>query len=315
MFEKVLIATDFSPASDTLIDCAAQLKPFGVKQAVLVHVVCTAYTRGIEDAHSKRLEEMFKAQATAHLAPQKKRLEEQGIEVETVLDSGIPARDLNLIADRYDVSAILIGSRGHGLVKKAALGSVSFRLLQTARRPVFLSRSHGPGEGEEEGRAGRCGQLFSKILFATDFSDASEQAFGYVEGLAREFKSDITLIHVFGRSYKEIPLTASGMKKQDDIERRRIEKKKARLEQMKEQLEALGSRVAIDWKTGEPAKEIVSKCAEGHFTLTVMGNHGVGFFREALLGSVANDVARRAEVPVLLIPSSHAAAEGTNPGS
>ena len=93
------------------------------------------------------------------------------------------------------------------------------------------------------------------------------------------------------------------MKKQKDFEQRRIEKKKGRLEEMKAQLEALGSRVEIDWKTGSAAKQIVARCDQENSTLVVMGNHGKGFFREALLGSVANEVVRRVEVPVLLVPS------------
>ncbi len=297
MFEKILIATDFSSASDCLIDCAAELKSFGVKKAILAHIVYVANTRGLED--------MFKAQAPAHLAPQKERLESQGIEVETALEFGIPARDLNVLADRHDVSAILIGSHGHSLVK-STLGGVSFRLLQTARRPVFLSRIKVTGKGKVC-NASVCGNLFSSVLFATDFSNASERAFGYVEQMAGEFRSKITLMHVFSRNYAEMPLTQVALSKQKDMDKRRIEEKKKSLEQMKERLESLGSAVEVVWKTGTASREILRRCAQDPASLIVMGNHGKGFFREALLGSVANDVVRRAEVPVLLVPSAQAA--------
>jgi nucleotide-binding universal stress UspA family protein len=298
MFEKILIATDFSPASDCLIDCAAELKSFGLKQAVLAHVIYVANTRGLED--------MLKAQAPVHLEPQKRRLEEQGIEVETAFEFGIPARDLNALAEKHDVSAILIGSRGHNLLK-STLGGVSFRLLQTARRPVLLSRVDVTGEGDSCSVA-VCGELFSNILFATDFSDAAQRAFGYVEEIAREFKPKITLVHVFARNYAEMPLTEIALEKQKALDLRRIEEKKKRLEEMKARLEEHGSSVEISWKTGVASKEIIAISRQGSFSLVVMGNHGKGFFREALLGSVANDVIRRADAPVLLVPSAQSMA-------
>jgi nucleotide-binding universal stress UspA family protein len=294
MFEKILIATDFSPASDCLVECAAELTSFGVKKAVLAHVVYIANSRGLED--------MFEAQAPALLEPQKRRLEEHGIEVETALEFGIPARDLNALAERHNVGAILIGSRGSNLLK-STLGSVSFRLLQIARRPVFLSRINVLRQNESC-NVSVCGQMFSNVLFATDFSDAAERAFGYVEDIAREFKAGITLLHVFGRNYAELPLTESGINKQKEFDLRRVEEKKQRLEEMKMRLETLGSAVQIDWTTGvAAAKEILARSGQGPFSLVVMGNHGKGFFREALLGSVANEVIRHSELPVLLIPS------------
>ncbi len=301
MFEKILIATDFSPASDCLIECVSELKSFGVKKAVLAHVVYVANTRG--------LEEMLKAQAPAHLKAQETRLKAQGLDVETAFEFGIPGRDLNALAEQHDVSAILIGSHGHSLVK-STLGGVSFRLLQTARRPVFLSRIKVLKEGQSC-NVSVCRDVFSDVLFATDFSDAAERAFGYVEEIARELRSKITLIHVFRRSSAEVPLGEAGIKKQKDIDRRRMEEKKGRLEQMKERLEALGSTVEVVWKSGTAAKEILACAAKTPSSLIVMGNHGRGFFREALLGSVANDVVRRAEVPVLLIPSAQAALKKT----
>jgi nucleotide-binding universal stress UspA family protein len=295
MFRKILIATDFSPVSDCLIECAAELKPLGLKQAVLAHVVHVVNTRGLED--------MFKAQAPSQFKTQKARLEEQGIEVETALEFGIPARDLNVLAEKHDVSAILIGSRGHNLVR-SALGSVSFRLLQTAHRPVFLFRSQVMGTGESCQPA-VCQESFRNILFATDFSDAAARAFDYIAEIAREFKPGVTLLHVFGTRHTGIELSDAGIKKQKDLEQGRIEEKKNLLVEMKSRLEAQGSSVEIEWATGMAAEEIVDRTAKGRFSLVVMGNHGKGFFREALLGSVANDVARHAEVPVLLIPSLH----------
>ncbi|MBE0429806.1 MAG: universal stress protein, partial [Thermoleophilia bacterium] len=119
MFEKILIATDLSPAADCLVQCAAELKAIGLKQAVLAHVVYVANTPGLED--------LLMEKAGPRLEHQKSLLEEQGIEVVTAMELGMPAYDLDILAERHDVATILIGSRGHGLAR-SALGGVSFKL-------------------------------------------------------------------------------------------------------------------------------------------------------------------------------------------
>lgn len=51
-----------------------------------------------------------------------------------------------------------------------------------------------------------------------------------------------------------------------------------------------------------PADEIVSFAEEDAADLIVMGTHGRGAFKRALIGSVASGVARTANQPVLLVP-------------
>lgn len=285
MFEKILIASDLSPAADCLIQCAAELKALGLKQAVLAHVVYVANTPGLED--------LLMEKAKPQLEHQQSLLERQGIEVTTVQELGIPADDLSDLADQHDVSAILIGSRGHGLAR-SALGSVSFKLLQIARRPVFLSRINVLGEGDQC-RISVCLRPFENILFPTDFSDTSERAFAYLENICKESRPAVTLLHVLEDQHTT-HLSRQAMEEQKSLDMRR-------LEEMKQHLDKLGSQAIIEWVNGSPGEEIVNRARKGSFSLIVMGNQGKGFFREALFGSVANEVARSAEIPVLFIPA------------
>ena len=285
MFEKILIATDMSPAADCLVQCAAELKTHELRQAVLAHVVYVANTPG--------LEELLKEKARPQLERQKKLLEKQGIAVDIALELGIPAHDLEDLADRHGADAILIGSRGHGLAR-SALGGVSFKLLQITRHPVFLSRINVEGEGDQC-RISVCIRPFEKILFPTDFSDTSERAFSYLLNICKEGVPAVTLIHVMESQYAvHVPKESLEEQKTLDLER---------LRSMEEQLERLGCRVSTEWVSGSPGDKIVDMTKTGNYSLVVMGNHGKGLFREALFGSVANEVARGAEVPVLFIPA------------
>jgi nucleotide-binding universal stress UspA family protein len=279
MFEKVLIGTDFSPASDCLIRCIAELKALGLEQAVLAHVIYVANTPG--------LEERLAVEAAPHLERQKALLEEQGLKVIVEAPVGLPAHTLADLAERHDVSLVLIGSHGKGMLRAAALGSVSARLLHLTPRPVLLARI-ALLEGEKCHLV--CSRLFAHILFATDFSETAEQALDYVGLIARETGCPVTLLHVLDTKGGKTLLAEKDA-------RLLLEAKKARLERKG------AGRVAAELCAGDPAEVLVRKSREGGFSLVAMGSQGKGIVRELILGSVANEAARTAGLPVLLIPA------------
>ena len=58
----------------------------------------------------------------------------------TRLLRGDPADEIVAYADTVDADLIVVGSRGHGAVASALLGSVSRGILREARRPVLVVR-------------------------------------------------------------------------------------------------------------------------------------------------------------------------------
>jgi nucleotide-binding universal stress UspA family protein len=52
--------------------------------------------------------------------------------------TGLPAERLAELADEEDAELIVVGSRGHGALKAAFLGSVSNSLVGVARCPVLI---------------------------------------------------------------------------------------------------------------------------------------------------------------------------------
>jgi nucleotide-binding universal stress UspA family protein len=286
MFEKLLIATDLSPASDCLLQCAGELQTTGLEQAILAHVIYVANTPGLEDA--------LEAEASQPLMRQKEALEGQGIEVTTEMPLGIPARSLSELAEKHNVDAILIGSRGRGILQRAVLGSVAFKLLQTARKPVLLARVRLLGEGETC-RYTVCQRLFERILFPTDFSETAEHAFYHLEQMATDLKGTVTLLHVQDRAYREIHLSGRQAEEQKKIDLER-------LEGLRQRLARRGVQTEIELAEGVPRDEIFQRAAGGAYSLITMGTQGKGLFRDALLGSLAHEVACRAELPVLFFP-------------
>lgn len=289
MFEKILIATDLSPASDCLLQCAGELKAIGVRQIVLGHVIYVANTPGLEDA--------LKNEASPVLARQKQTLEEAGFEVIVEMPLGRPARELKDLANRYDVDAILLGSRGHGIAQRAVLGSIAFKLLHITDKPVLLQRVTLLGEGEAC-RLSLCSRMFEHVLFLTDFSEAAEHAFGQFEKIAPGLSGSVTLLHIQDDAPFKDPYTGKWAKELEGMNQQWLDR-------LKERLGKKGVNVEAELAIGNLREVVLEKAAEGTYSLIAMGTQGKGFFSEIVLGSLAHEVACRAEIPVFFYPNPH----------
>jgi hypothetical protein len=153
-----------------LIQCAGEFKTIGMEEVVLAHVLQAVHTEGLAK------------EARPILERQKEALEKLGIKVAIDMPVGRePARILNDLAEKHDVSAILIGSHGKGILRAATLGSVCAGLLHDARRPVLLARI----TLLEGGKCGLiCRKMFTKALFPNDFSETAEHALNYLGKLS-----------------------------------------------------------------------------------------------------------------------------------
>lgn len=65
--------------------------------------------------------------------------------------------------------------------------------------------------------------------------------------------------------------------------------------------ESHGSEVKTEYTRGEPVDEITDYVEENDIDVVVIGSHGRGGVRRFLLGSVAEEVARRVHVPVTVV--------------
>lgn len=174
------------------------------------------------------------------------------------------------------------------------LGSVAFKLLQVTQRPVLLGRVDLLGEGEAC-QISVCQRLFDHVLFLADFSESSAHAFDRLEKIIAVHQTPVTLLHVIDSEHSAIHLSGQALEELRETCR-------GQLEVLKERLEKAGGQVTVVLVEGNPKKEVLERSSQGGYSLIAMGTQGKGFFREAFLGSLANEVARRAELPVLFFP-------------
>jgi nucleotide-binding universal stress UspA family protein len=142
---KILVATDGS-------DSAAEAMEFGIELAaehgadlILVHVVpaldiVPAMGFGVGGAfpHEPSIEDRALLEVAVAIA------EEHDVRSTTVLLAGDTVDEIVAYADSPDIDLILVGSRGHGTIVHALLGSVSRGVLAESKRPLMVVRGGTP---------------------------------------------------------------------------------------------------------------------------------------------------------------------------
>jgi nucleotide-binding universal stress UspA family protein len=287
MFKKTLVGIDFSRASAAVLSCLPHLQRVGVQQVVLGHIVYVANTPG--------LEQLLMDEARPLLAGQARALRQSGLQVTTEMRLGVPAVALADLAEEMDADLIVVGSNGRGALSRILLGSVAGGVLHNTRRPVLLVRMQICETEAGVQCSAVCDNLFGRVLFPTDFSDAGALAFHYLENLVESTHSAVTLLHV-----QDQVRLAHQMNRLDEFN----EIDRERLEDLKTRLVALGgARVDLKIPLGLPTKLIVQEAGAGEATLVLMGTRGRGALAEVMVGSVAANVARLSPLPVLFVPT------------
>lgn len=134
----------------------------------------------------------------------------------------------------------------------------------------------------------------STILHPTDFSPPSQHAFTVACSLARDYGSHLIVLHV-----AELPLSAPGGAM--------IHPPPGGIrEAIREQLHAVKApddkvRIEHVLSEGNPAAEILRVAQESQCGLIVMGIHGRTGLARLLMGSVAEQIVRKATCPVLIV--------------
>lgn len=289
MFERFIVATDLSAASDAVVGRLGGLRALGARRALLLQ--CLEMARADSAALS-----FTTAALDDYLQQQKGVLEGQGFEVEARVVPGYAKREINRIAAEEDYALVVVGSHGHGMIAEALLGGVASEVLHGATRPVLVVRLGRRTDTGEVAVSPMLGDLSSHVLFPTDFSANADLAFTVVESLVGAGVSRVTLLHVPDRSRIE-PHLSDQREALDASDRGRLDALAARLR-------ARGAReVAVALRPGVPHQEILALAREGEVHLIAMGSQGRGFVPELFLGSVSHRVARHAQAPVLLIPA------------
>ncbi len=166
LFDRVLVATDFSERSEAAMATARHAaKLFDAKEVRLVHVLDT----GLGGAalpygplQSEAEEAIVAAEANALKKLDSIDLDLGQVTVSTEIRRGSPAYELAFAAEEFEADLIVMATQGRGAIGRAVLGSVTSGVLGYATCPVLVT-----GRGRATMGAGK------EILVAVDLSPVS----------------------------------------------------------------------------------------------------------------------------------------------
>lgn len=137
--------------------------------------------------------------------------------------------------------------------------------------------------------------VYGNILVALDNSRTDEAILAHVEELAPHFGSRLLFVHVadgwVARHFDDLNLAESTEMRED----------RAYLERVRSRFAARGIEADVLLLRGEPADAIARLAAERGVDLIAMSTHGHRFLADLVLGSTANKLRHRVDVPVLLL--------------
>ena len=135
-----------------------------------------------------------------------------------------------------------------------------------------------------------------KILLLTDFSEPSELAIPFAIAIAREYESKVCALHVLTPIQHSFESPESAAATMEGLE----ERAKAGMQQVDAELVGIPHETLLI--RGESVWPSVDQVlSEYTIDLVILGTHGRTGAIKLLLGSVAEEIFRRASVPVLTI--------------
>ena len=289
IFDRVVLATDLSPAWDQIVGCGAELRKLGCFSVILTYVITPNFFGGPGES--------LPPPAASRLAAQRRVLEEKGLEVIIETPIGLPGRSLNGAAQKYGASLIIIGSHGKSRWREGVLGTFSGAVLHNAQFPLLILPVR-VADGQEPSCLWHCTEILEHLLFPTDFSQTAAEAMCYLELLAPRGVSRVTLLHAL------MPTPGKSDDPQGAAEAAAVARNF--LDLLQGRLEAAGApQVQTRIVMGHPVSVILELLKTADISLIVLGTLGKGSIAEISLGSVAHNISRFAPCPILLIPPAN----------
>jgi len=300
---KILVLTDFSPASQHAIDAGAALsRRFGGELVVghvvelpppaVVHAgpaVADGWTAEARKAAADQLEQLAA------------RLAKGGAAVRTALADGPRIEAIAQLAREAAAELVVVGSQGRGALARLALGSFADDAADASGRPTLIVR--GDATGLEGTGAGPL-----RIFAAIDASRPSKGVVDWLRAVRAKLPVDVTFGHCYWPPGEYHRLGLHGPRSLVDADAEVVEVLRRELEA---NVGVLPGEGALRWRIGpgfgRPAEWLSRWAQAAHAELIVTGTHGRHGLSRLWHSSTARDLAHVAPVPVLVVPGEASA--------
>ncbi|HEX2863241.1 MAG TPA: universal stress protein [Deinococcales bacterium] len=291
MLSKLLIPVDGSICAEDAARYGLRLAHRVGASVVLANVAYVQRVHGMQPLQSEL--DPFLTRGQELLEDYARRARKYEVPVTTRLAQDPKIGDTIVrLAEEEHCDLILMGTHGREGIGRFLLGSVAERVTRASRVPVMLVR----------GPAATSKAALERILLPIDGSDVSRLAIDYARDLAAKTGAEVRLLYVL----PDLPANPSNLSTEyadlDRLTRDLRREGEVVLSSARERLGSASAPALLYEANGERIGDVVVRVAHDEAAgLIVMGTHGRGGFDRLLLGSVAERVAHKAEVPVLLV--------------
>lgn len=283
---RILVATDFSAASDRALEYGISLARRYNSQLYVAHVITLdAYPMMAPELASESIAKLQR-EAKGGMEKIEKSGRLHGLRRETVIAEGSLWPTIEQLVRKYEIELVVVATHSMGTFEKLVIGSNAEQIFRQARVPVLTVGPAVKGEPLYEAE-------FKNILFATDFGPGAHREAAFAFSLAQQHRARLTLLNIapYAEDYSAQAVT------------RKRETVKKQLHELLPNVAELHCLPEYEMVIGEPVEEILRWANIKHADLIVMGAKS----RKGLAGHVPHTKAQRivggAKCPVLTIKS------------
>ena len=304
-YTRILVPLDGSKLAEQVLPYVRVMAKGLQTRIDLVRIVESAVAR-VADAHQPanltEIHSDIRNHADNYLKALASSLKKDGLCVLRTVHQGDAASAILSEAETEPGTLIAMSTHGRSGISRWVLGSITGKVLQATTAPLLITRTQVEGSPNPEVN-------LSTVIAPLDGSPLAEQVLPHVVALARALSLKVRLVRVTSSPgefyhYEMYPSYCYGdhFATVDAVAGEY-------LEQISECLRQKGvASVEEELLHGHPAVAIVDLVRQTPDSLVAMTTHGRSGVGRWLLGSVADQVVRYAESPVLII---RAAEEGS----
>ena len=297
--DRILYPTDFSRCSSHALPHTLHLAKRCEAELHLLHALVLHEADPSNAAHPlPHMEELYGAleeqahrQMDATVAEHGKGFTIKRAQVRGVSAAGVILDD----AGENELDLIAVGTHGRRGIRRLLLGSVAEEVVRLAPCPVLTVP-------ERELRVGLSADSVERIVVPVDFSDHARLALNYANALAAFYRARLSVLHVVDEVvYPDFypPVIPSGGLIAEELR----EQSETRLGKLVAEIDGAESRSEVFVRAGRAAPVIGDFAGEQEADLIVIASHGLTGISHMLLGSVTEQVIRRAACPVFTVKS------------
>jgi nucleotide-binding universal stress UspA family protein len=303
---KILCGTDFSDAAVRAAGVAGDLAARIGGKVVLAHVFELPLVSGearLVPGHDD-FERQIREGLQATLEEAAEPLRARGIDVETAIVEGSPARTLAGLATEVDAELVIVGAHGRSGMERL-LGSITDRLVVLCDRPVLAVR----GETGGVARWAR-GEGPLSVVAAVDTGDATRGVGDWLRRLRNLGPCEVRLVHLYWPPAAYQNLGLGGVRSWAVAEHEVVRALQASLADRLGDLEGEG---AYGWdiapSIGDVGEAVRRRAEAAGADLVITGTHRRRAFERFWYGSVSRAILRESHATVLSVPTVPAPAE------